>query len=126
MGGGGTTIAATTDTTLKTSIGLAAWGPVGSGVSVPTLFLCGQSDGTAPCSQSEGAYGLMPETTPKMLVAIPGASHFNWFGPQDAGMGRSGAYALAFQKVFLDGDERWREFLVQAPSSGEFDTNIDP
>lgn len=126
MGGGGTTIAASTDSTLMTSIGLAAWGPVGAGVTVPTLFLCGLSDGTAPCSQSQGAYGQMPGETPKMIVGIPAATHFSWFGPQDAGMGRSGAYALAFQKVFLDGDERWREFLVEAPSSGDFDTNIEP
>jgi pimeloyl-ACP methyl ester carboxylesterase len=126
MGGGGTTIASTTDATLKTSVGLAAWAPVGNGVTVPTLFLCGQSDGTAPCSQSEGAYASVPNTTPKMLVAIPGASHFAWFSPDAAGMGRSGAYALAFQKVFLNGDERWREVLVQPPSSGEFETNIEP
>ena len=125
MGGGGTTLASTTDATLKSSIGLAAWAPVGAGVTVPTLFLCGESDGTAPCSQSSGAYAQVPDTTPKMLITIPGASHFAWFGPDAAGMGRSGAYALAFQKVFLAGDERWRPFLTEVPATGSQMTNID-
>ena len=56
MGGGGTTIASGTDPTLKTSVGLAAWGPNGANVQVPTLLLCGASDTTAPCSMSQGAY----------------------------------------------------------------------
>jgi hypothetical protein len=125
MGGGGTTIAAYTDMTLRTSVGLAAWGPVGASVSVPTLFLCGESDNVANCSQSTGAYGAMPESTPKMLLTIPGATHFAWFGPQDAGRGSSGARALAFQKVYLEGDERWAPFLTDAPSGGSLTTNID-
>jgi len=125
MGGGGTTIAASTDMTLKTSVGLAAWGPVGAGVSVPTLLLCGESDNTANCSQSTGAYRQIPESTPKMLITIPGANHFAWFGPDDAGRGRSGAYALAFQKVFLEGDERWRPFLITKPATGTQTTNIN-
>jgi pimeloyl-ACP methyl ester carboxylesterase len=124
MGGGGTTIAATADPTLMTSIGLAAWGPVGEGVTVPTLFLCGESDGTAPCSGSEAAYGAMPDTTDKMLVTIPATSHFEWFD-QNAGNGRSGEYALAFQKVFLAGDERWRPLLLENPPSGSMTTNIE-
>jgi hypothetical protein len=125
MGGGGTTIATVSETTLKTSIGLAAWGPVGGGISTPTLFLCGESDGVAPCFGSQDAYNRIPENTPKMIYSIPGATHFSWFGPDDAGRGVSGARALAFQKVFLDGDERWREFLVEQPASGSLETNIE-
>jgi len=124
MGGGGTTLAATADPSLMTSIGLAAWGPVGAGVTVPTLFLCGESDGTAPCSGSEAAYGQMPDTTDKMLVSIPGTGHLAWFD-QNAGNGRAGEYALAFQKVFLAGDERWRPFLVMDPPTGSMMTNIE-
>jgi hypothetical protein len=122
MGGGGTTIASGDDSTLMTSIGLAAWGPEGSGVQVPTLLLCGSSDGTAPCSMSKGAYGDIPESTPKMMISISGASHLSWFGPTSAGRGQSGEAALAFQKVFLDGDERWMPFLLQV--DGTVTTNI--
>jgi len=124
MGGGGTTIATTTDSTLKTSVGLAAWAPVGSGISVPTLLLCGSSDGTAPCSMSQSSYGSIPDSTPKMMISISGSTHFSWFGPMDAGRGTSGSYALAFQKVFLEGDERWKPLLLESPSGGTVTTNI--
>jgi pimeloyl-ACP methyl ester carboxylesterase len=122
MGGGGTTIASVTDMTLRTSVGLAPWGPTGTNVQVPTLLLCGLSDTTAPCSMAQGAYTAISGS--KMMVSITGATHFNWFGPTDAGSGMSGKYALAFQKVFLEGDERWRSLLLQMPSSGTQTTNI--
>lgn len=124
MGGGGTTIASTNDSSLKTSVGLAAWGPVGPRISVPTLLLCGSSDSVAPCSQSSGSYRQIPDSTPKMMVEIPGTTHFNWFGPRDAGRGASGAYALAFQKTFLEGDERWAPMLQERAFSTTVTSNI--
>ena len=124
MGGGGTTIASGTDATLKTSVGLAAWGGSGQKVTVPTLLLCGSSDTVAPCNMSEPVYSAIAEPTPKMMIVIPNTTHFNWFGPLDAGMGTSGKYALAFQKVYLEGDERWKPLLLTKPSSGTMTTNI--
>jgi hypothetical protein len=121
LGGGATTLASASDPTLRTSVGLAAHSGVGTGVQVPTLLLCGQSDTTAPCSMSQGDYGQIPATTPKMMISIPGATHFSWFGPTNAG-GTSGKYALAFQKVFLEGDERWRPFLLAAPGGAAVQT----
>jgi dienelactone hydrolase len=122
MGGGGTTLASNTDATLKTSIGLAPWGGNGTGVTVPTLLLCGSADTVAPCSMTESVYPAIGGSTPKMMVNIAGATHFNWFNPADAGGGNSGETALAFQKVFLEGDERWRPFLLQ--TRGTKTTNI--
>jgi pimeloyl-ACP methyl ester carboxylesterase len=124
MGGGGTTIASVDDPTLKTSVGLAPWTPTGNGVKVPTLLLCGSSDTTAPCSMASGAYGQIPNDTPKMMVTISGASHFNWFGPTQAGRGTSGQMALAFQKVYLEGDTRWMDLLTSKPASATVMTNI--
>ncbi len=124
MGGGGTTIASAEESTLKTSVGLAPWAPVGAGITVATLLLCGSSDGTAPCSMAQSSYRGIPEATPKMMISISGATHFSWFGPGDAGRGTSGAYALAFQKVYLEGDERWKPFLLDEPSGGTVTTNI--
>jgi hypothetical protein len=124
MGGGGTTIASTMDGTLKTSIGLAAWGGATSGVKVPTLLLCGNSDTTAPCNMSQSVYTGIPSGTPKMMVAIDGTTHFNWFGPTDAGGGTSGKYALAFQKVYLEGDERWKPLLLSKVSGSMQTTTI--
>jgi pimeloyl-ACP methyl ester carboxylesterase len=124
MGGGGTTIAAGTDATLKTSVGLAPWGGSGSNVMVPTLLLCGETDTVAPCDMAQSVYTGMPAGTKKMIISIPGTTHFNWFGPTDAGGGTSGKYALAFQKVFLEGDERWKPMLLMKPSGGTQMTNI--
>ena len=96
----------------------------GAGITTPTLLLCGGSDTTAPCSQSQGSYRAIPEATPKMMVSISGATHFSWFGPTDAGRGVSGQYALAFQKVYLEGDERWQPILKMMASGGTVTTNI--
>ncbi len=125
MGGGGTTIASSENSMLKTSVGLAAFGGTGNGLTVATLLLCGDSDGTAPCSMSSGVYRAIPDSTPKMMITFRGATHFSWFGPGDAGRGESGAYALAFQKVFLEGDERWKPLLLMPPQNGTAETNID-
>ena len=57
-------------------------------------------------------------------LTIAGATHFSWFGPEDAGMGTSGKYALAFQKVFLEGDERWKPPLTMMPMGGMVMTHI--
>ncbi len=127
MGGGGTTIASGDDPSLSTSIGLAAWQPEGRGVQVPTLLLCGSADTTAPCSYSTGAYSEIPSSTPKLLLAIQGGSHLTgWFNPTTgAGLGTSGKYALAFQKVFLEGDERWKPLLLVEPADAtDWRTNI--
>jgi pimeloyl-ACP methyl ester carboxylesterase len=124
MGGGGTTFASAKDPTHRSSVGLAAWGPEGRNVTVPTLFLCSESDSVAGCDFSQTAYDAMG-STPKMLVKIPSASHFAWFDPNDAGRGMSGMYALAFQKVFLEGDERWRSLLLTTPAQGSVLTNIE-
>jgi hypothetical protein len=87
-------------------------------VKTPTLFICSDADTVASCSGTNTSYAAIPASVPKMILDIPGESHFNWFSPTDAGMGESGAYALAFQKVFLEGDERWKPILSTMPKTG--------
>jgi hypothetical protein len=121
MGGGGTTLAATEDKSLLTSVGLAPWAPVGRGITTPTLLMCGSTDTVAPCSMAEGAYAEIPETTPKMLVVLPLVGHLTWLsGPAAPGLG--GAFALAFMKLYLEGDERWKPILLDA--GGDVTTSI--
>jgi hypothetical protein len=115
MGGGGSTFAASDDPSLLTSVPLMAWTPTGDGVTVPTLFICGEGDTLAVCGRhSEPAFGEMPDTTPKGLVWVSGSHR----GQPSAGGGMQGAHGLAFQKVYLEGDERWKPILLSA----EFDT----
>jgi hypothetical protein len=118
MGGGGTTYAAQDDPTLLTNVAIMPWGPVDSGITVPTLVICGQSDGTASCStHGTPAYNGIADSVPKMRVVVSGGHN----GQPSAGGGESGEFGLAFQKVFLEGDERWRPHLV---GGGAEDTNI--
>jgi hypothetical protein len=118
MGGGGTTYAATTDPTLNSSMAVMPWGPTGRGMEVPTLIICGASDGIASCgSHGTPLYGAIPEDTPKLRVTVSGGHS----GQPSAGGGLSGAYGIAFHKVFLEGDERWRDILVAAENN---DSNL--
>jgi hypothetical protein len=118
MGGGGTTYSAQKDPSLLTDVAIMPWGPVRSGVTVPTLVICGSADGTAPCgSHGTPAYNGIQDTVPKMRIEVS-SGHA---GQPSAGGGESGKVGLAFQKVFLEGDERWRSLLVAAPSEA---TNI--
>src|SRR5262249_1409477 len=126
MGGGGTTFASEADPTMKTSVGLAAWGPDGATVKVPTLFICSDADSVASCTGTDSSYAVITNSVRKMILDIPGVSHFNWFSPTDlvAGNGESGEYALAFNKVYLEGDERWKPILMTKPHAGTVTTNI--
>lgn len=127
MGGGGTVIAASRNAELKTSIGLAAFQPTGMAmVKTPTLLFCGTDDIIAGCADnSDPAYTAIPNSTPKMKMMITGGDHLtSWFGPADAGPAISGGYGLAFQKVFLEGDERWRAALLMKPAGSTQVTNI--
>jgi hypothetical protein len=123
MGGGGTTIATSSDWTLQSSIGMAPWLPTGFLVQTPTLLMCGDADIVAPCEMAEAAYDEIPDTTPKLMVMLGvGVDHLDWFGP-DAAFGQGGAYGLAFAKVFLEGDTRWKAKLLSL--GGDVYTNID-
>jgi hypothetical protein len=122
MGGGGTTRAATQDKTLLASLGIMAWQPVGNGVTVPTMFICGTSDTLAGCASpgmGTAAYNQMPATTPKIRVTIT-SPHA---GQPSSGSGESGKWGLAFLKTFLDGDERWKPLLLQGQNDA---TTITP
>jgi hypothetical protein len=114
MGGGGTTYASAADATLRSSIPIMPWGPTrGGSVTVPTLVICGSSDTIASCS-SHGTpyYGQLANTVPKMRKTVSGGHN----GQPSAGGGVSGEFGLAFHKLFLEGDERWRPLLVRAMS----------
>ena len=119
MGGGGTTIATTDDPSLLSSVAIMPWDPVGREVTVPTLVICGSSDTVASClSHGAPAYEDIPDSTPKMIVTVSSIHA----GQPSADRDMSGAWGLAFQKVFLEGDERWRPILV----AGDYDeSNID-
>jgi dienelactone hydrolase len=126
MGGGGTLIAANEHPELKAAIPLAAWSPgvTFSNNSVPTLLFAGTADPLAG-GQSQGFYSSIPEATPKMLYEVAGGAHDIANDPSSAD-GEIGLYGLSWMKVFLEGDERYRELLLRTPTrEADFLTNIE-
>ena len=133
MGGGATWIAAAKDATLKSSISMAGHNATGGGAgnsrgtTVPSMQLAGQTDTTilGGMGQSQGVYGIIPESTPKILYVVRGVGHMSWGGPT-AATASAGEITLAFQKTFLDGDTRWKKFLVKPANASEWKSNINP
>jgi dienelactone hydrolase len=120
MGGGGTWIASNKDRTLKSAVTLAGHNATagGAGISrgatVPTLMMNGATDNTilGGMGQSEGAYGAIAATTPKILYVMNGEGHFSWGTPRTNG-NASGRYMMAWQKTYLLGDESYKSVLAE-------------
>jgi dienelactone hydrolase len=125
MGGGGTLIAANGNPELRAAVSFAAWSPGARFAedAVPTLLLAGSSD-TLAGGQSQGFFESIPESTPKMLFEVAGGSHSIANDPRSAD-GQIGRYGLSWLKVFLEGDERYRQFLLEEPSrASDFRDNL--
>jgi len=132
MGGGATWIAANKDKTLKSSISFAGHNLTGGGAgnsratTVPSLQLAGQADTgiLGGMGQSQGVYNIIPASTPKMLYVVRGVGHMSWGSP-NAPTATAGGYMLAWEKAFLDGDQRWKALLKQKPANAsEWKTNV--
>ncbi len=125
MGGGGTLITADGHPELKAALPMCAWSPGGrfSTNGVPTLLFASAGDPLAG-GQSQGFYRSIPDSTPKMLFEWGVADHMVANEPTGA-LGQVGHFALAWLKVFLEGDESYREALG-APCDGctDFQTNL--
>lgn len=91
-----------------------AWTPTTAKISVPSLFIFGSSD-TLAGTMGMSAYRTADAAQPKMAVTV-NSGHA---GQPSSGGGASGKAGLAFQKVYLEGDERWKPILlmVQATES---------
>jgi len=132
MGGGGTWLNANTHPELKTALSLAGHIATQIGgaaqftkVTVPTLLLAGSADDAIlGGAMSQPVYEAIPESTPKLLYEIAGASHFD-IQPMSGG-GLFGLYGLSWQKVFLEGDERYKKFLLlpKPDNASDFRSNV--
>lgn len=118
MGGGGTTFASAKDPTLKSSVAIMAWTPTREAIKVPSLFIFGSSDTLAGTMGMAGYQGV-EDGVAKMTVTV-NSGHA---GQPTSGGGASGKAGLAFQKVYLEGDERWLPILkmVDADDSENID-----
>lgn len=129
MGGGGTLIAANTNSAkLKATVPLCPYQPGGnfSGITVPTLIIAGQSDTIAPIAQNATPhYASIPASTTKAYAEFRGADHFVANDPHAGANGQiAGRLALSWLKVFVDGDMRYKQFLHTESALSKWDTTM--
>ncbi len=123
MGGGGTLIAANAHSAeLKAAIPFTPWQPDGnfSAISIPTLVIAGENDRIAPAADHAlPHFESLSEDIPKMYFEIKDGNHF--IANTDTGDGRLapnidvhdlvGGMSVAWLKLFVDGDEEYRELV---------------
>jgi dienelactone hydrolase len=125
MGGGATLLASSRTPSLKAAVTLAAWNDGASfeDEQVPTLLLAGSADEDAG-GQSQDFFESIPASTPKLLFEVQGGTHTIANNPS-AASGVVGRFGLAWLKVFLEGDERYRALLLEEPSAAsDFRENL--
>lgn len=123
MGGGGTLIAANAHSAeLKAAIPFTPWRPDGdfSAISIPTLIIAGEIDRIAPVADHAlPHFESLSGGIPKMYLEIKGGNHF--IANTDTGEDRLapnidvhdlvGGMAVAWLKLFVDGDESYRNLV---------------
>ena len=132
MGGGGTWIVTRDHPELKSAVTLAGHnltaggGTVALGSKVPTLMLNGSLDTTllGGLGQSQAAYDAIDDATPKLLYEMALDDHFSWSTPTVNG-NAAGRYVMAWEKVYLEGDARYRSFLLErGPLASVWESNL--
>jgi dienelactone hydrolase len=130
MGGGGSWLAASAHPELRTAVTFAghivtALNQDVSTNKVPTLMFAGSNDDLIlGGAMSQPVYDGIPESTPKMVWEVNGAGHDVANDPSRSS-GAVGRYGLSWQKVFLEGDMRYRKFLLEMPPNASyFKTNV--
>lgn len=123
MGGGGTLLAANAHSDqLKAAIPLTPWLPDAdfSNVAVPTLLIAGQSDSIASVAEHAWPhFETLPHSIPRIYLEIRDGNHFianstvdnERMNPNIDVHDLVGSMSVAWLKLFLDGDERYREIL---------------
>lgn len=115
MGGGGALAAAQDNSArLAAAIPFTPWFPDGdfSNMEVPTMIIAAAADRIAPVDEHAWPFfQSLPEQTPRAYLEIADGNHFigNNMSPQWHPL--LGRYAIAWLKIHMDGDERYRRFI---------------
>jgi dienelactone hydrolase len=119
MGGGGAIEAADEHPDLKAVMCLSPW--TGSTLRptnrVPALVLgASAASDTLAADMPELLYNSFPSTTPRLLFLAADGGH-NLASKPSSLSWEFGRYGLAWFRVFLDGDLRYRQFLTTTPTA---------
>jgi len=115
MGGGGALIAANEHSDeLEAAILLAPWEPQAdlSGIRVPTLVMAGSADQIAEVdAHAWRHFNGIPESTTKVYMEVDGGDHYIADTTRGTDLPTVGRYAIAWLKLYLDGDEGYRDLI---------------
>ncbi len=123
MGGGGTLLAANEHSAeLKAAIPFTPWLPDAdfSSVTVPTLLIAGEIDRIASVADhARPHYETLTAASPRMYMEIKGGNHFiansmtenEGLNPNIDVHDLVGSMAVAWLKLFMDGDESYRDAI---------------
>nr|WP_269329387.1 alpha/beta hydrolase [Kineosporia babensis] len=116
MGGGGALEASRSRPSLQAAIPLTPWNTTKSfsGNQVPTLVVGAERDTVASVrSHAEPFYRSLPSAPGKAYLELAGASHF---APNTSNT-TIAKHSIAWLKLFVDNDERYRQFVCPGPTS---------
>ncbi len=115
MGGGGTLIAANNyPDEIQAAIPFTPWQPDGdfTSITVPTLVMAGSADRIAGVDeQAWPHFQSIPESTIKVYMEVEGGDHYIADTTRGTDLATIGRYGIAWLKLYLDGDERYRSFI---------------
>jgi dienelactone hydrolase len=125
MGGGGTLIAANEyPNEIQAAIPFRSWQPDGNfdRITAPTLVMAGSADRVAAVGDHAWPhYESIPESTTKVFMEVDGGSHFISDTRRRTDLAMIGRYGIAWLKLYLYGDERYRSFIYGAEAEADRD-----
>ncbi|QBX55759.1 alpha/beta hydrolase [Nocardioides seonyuensis] len=119
MGGGGTLEAAKDRPSLQATIGLTPWNSdkTWPEIRTPSLVIGAENDSVAPVgSHSIPFYQSIPSSTSKAYLELNDASHF---APNSSNTTIAWS-TISWLKLYVDDDERYRQFLCPGPQPSSF------
>jgi triacylglycerol lipase len=118
MGGGGTLIAADeVGDMIQAAIPTQPYAPGASfpGVSCPILLIAAEDDAVATTSSNAFThYNSIPDTTKKIFLEGAGKDHYYSTDRNEDDFEVNARYAIAFLKLYLEGDTRYETYLFGA------------
>lgn len=118
MGGGGALLAANAySEELSAAIPFTSWQPEGnfSDIRIPTLVIAAEADDIAPVAEHAWPHYLsIPAGTQKAFVELEDADHFIANSTATTMHSVIGRYGIAWLKLHMDGDERYRRFFTDS------------
>jgi pimeloyl-ACP methyl ester carboxylesterase len=127
MGGGGALLAAAEHgDVIRAAIPFTPWERDAdfAGITVPTLIIAGETDEIAEVEGHAWRHFMsIPSSTAKVYMEMKDGDHYLADTKRGKDLDTVGRYAIAWLKLHMDGDERYRDFLFgerPAPDASKF------